>query len=132
MTGRGDDGDDPGRPGGGSAKGVTTGKGAGASGRPEASTSGAGGPQRTSTPAKTRGRTSRRSSLTATSEFLQKEQQVLDKLDKEKTKKGNTRVPSETQTKIANYLKKVKESKETKKEEAGLQEGPIFGHTCQA
>ncbi len=118
MTGRGGDGDDPGRPGGGSAKGGTTGKGAGAGGGPEASASGAGGPSRTSTPAKTRsGRTSRRNSLTATSEFLQKEQQMLDKLDKEKAKKGNTRVPSETQTKIANYLRKVKESKETKKEE---------------
>ncbi len=74
------------------------------------------GPAKTSTPAKKGSLTprasrransnnSRRGSLTTTSDFLMKEQQELDK-------------PATTQTKIAEYLRKVKESK---KEKEGLE-----------
>ncbi len=94
--------------GGGAGPGGSAGRGP--STRSSTSSSGGGrGQPRTSTPAKTKGKAARRSSLTPTSDLLIKEQQMLDKAEKDKNKKKG--VPSETQTKIAEYLRKVKEGK---------------------
>ncbi len=95
--------------------GATKGKGPEAAnkGGGDPSMGASGGPSRTSTPAKTKsGRVPPKKGLsTQVTEFLLKEQQALDRADKDKNKRRSDRVPSETQTKIANYLKKVKESK---------------------